>query len=237
MGLERSPSEAREELHNSIIDDVYGRANDVPCEFRALVAGGLGGAGKTTVLTEQAGIDLGRYLIINPDDIKGELASRGMLPEIKGLSPMEASDLAHEESSHIAKRLANRAQSDGKNLIWDITMSSQDSTAKRIEALRQAYYNQVDGLFVQIQTETSIKRTESRHREGHDDWLAGKGMWGRYVPPEVIEQQKDPEWGSQNRRTFEAMKRRFDNWSTYDNSVNRTAALLVESSNGDHPNR
>ena len=38
---------------------------------------------------------------------------------------MEASELVHEESSYLANQLALRAQSDGKNLIWDITMSSK----------------------------------------------------------------------------------------------------------------
>jgi predicted ABC-type ATPase len=230
-------SKERESLHDSIIADVYEKAVHVPCNYEALVAGGLGGAGKTTVLIEQAGINLSEYLTINPDDIKEEMARRGMIPQVDGLSPMEASDLAHEESSHIAKRLANRAQAEGKNLIWDITMSSPKSTSKRIEALRDANYSRIDGLFIQIPAETSIKRIESRHREGHDKWLAGEGLGGRFVPPEVTERQKDPEWGSQNRKTYEVMKGRFDNWSIYDNSVDGRAALLVESSNVDDLNQ
>ena len=224
--------EEREHLHNAILEDLYARAANVPCDFNALVAGGLGGAGKTTVLTQQAGIDLSRYLMINPDDIKQEMARRGMIPEIDGLSPMEASELAHEESSHLAKRLAHRAQADGKNLIWDITMSSVKSTASRIEDLRKADYTQVDGLFVNISVATSITRIESRHREGHDAWRAGKGLGGRYVPPEIVENQADPQWGSKNKRTYETMKERLDSWSTYDNSVDDRPAELIESSEG-----
>ena len=60
------------------------------------------------------------------------------MPTVDGLTPMEASDLAHEESSHIAKRLANRAQADGKNVIWDITMAKTGSIAERVESLRAA---------------------------------------------------------------------------------------------------
>ena len=85
--------EEREHLHDAILEELYARAANVPCDFKALVAGGLGGAGKTTVLTQQAGIDLSCYLMINPDDIKQEMALRGMIPEIDGLSPMEASEL------------------------------------------------------------------------------------------------------------------------------------------------
>ncbi len=52
--------------------------------------------------------------MINPDDIKEEMAKRGMIPEVGGLSPMEASDLVHEESSDVAKRLAVRACAAGR---------------------------------------------------------------------------------------------------------------------------
>jgi predicted ABC-type ATPase len=224
--------EEREHLHDAIIEDLYAMAADVPCDFKAIVAGGLGGAGKTTVLTQHAGIDLSQYLMINPDDIKEEMARRGMIPEIDGLSPMEASELAHEESSHLAKRLAHRAQADGKNLIWDVTMSSENSTAGRIDNLRKADYTQVDGLFVDISVETSIKRMESRHREGQDEWRTGNGLGGRYVPPEIVESQADPQWGSKNRKNYEAMKERLDSWSTYDNSVDDRPAELVELGQG-----
>lgn len=98
----------RSEMQGEIVRDLYAKADGVPCEGKAILAGGLPGAGKTSVLGGVAGIDRSRYLVINPDDIKEEMARRGMVPEIKGLSPMEASDLAHEESSDIAKRLAIR---------------------------------------------------------------------------------------------------------------------------------
>ena len=219
----------RNRLQNTLVAELYGKAQDVPCNHKALIAGGLGGAGKTTVLAEQAGIDRSQYLTINPDDIKEEMARRDMIPKISGLSPMEVSDLAHEESSYIAKRLALRAMTDGKNVIWDITMSSLKSTDERITNLRQAGYSQIDGLFVNIPIETSIQRTDSRHREGHEKWRAGDGPGGRYVPPEVIREQEDPEWGCQNRKTFESMKKEFDNWSIYDNSIDGGIARLIDS--------
>ena len=94
---------------DAIIADLYTGASDVPCERRAILAGGLPGAGKTTVLEQHAGIDRSHFLTINPDDIKEEMAKRDMIPEVAGLTPMEASDLVHEESSYIAKQLALRA--------------------------------------------------------------------------------------------------------------------------------
>ena len=226
-------TDERERLHNEIIEDFYARAADIPCDFKAIIAGGLGGAGKTTVLREHADIDLSQYLMINPDDVKEAIACRGAIPHIDGLSPMEASDLVHIESSQIAKRLARRAVADGKNLIWDITMSSTESVAERISALRGADYRSVDGVFVDIPIETSMRRADGRHREGHEEYRAGRGMGGRFVPEEVIKDQFDQQWGSQNRRTYEIVKERFDNWSIYDNSVDDRPPVLKESSRHD----
>lgn len=227
-------SEERDLLHESILEEVYAKAADVPCDRKAIMAGGLGGAGKTTVLTGQAGIDLKQYLMINPDNFKEEMARRGILPEIEGLSPMEASDLAHEESSYLAKRLARRAEAEGKNVIWDITMASQESAEGRIESLHAAGYSRVDGIFVDIPIELSVKRTESRHREGHENYCSGIGFGGRFVPPEVIRSQGDEEWSSQNRRTFETVKNSFSSWALYDNSVDDLPATLIDSRDRRH---
>ena len=192
------------------------------------MAGGLSGAGKTTVLANHPEIDRSNYLTINPDNLKEEMAHRGMIPEIESLSPMEASDLVHEESSYLARQLAIRAQADGKNLIWDITMSDQAKTEQRIMDLREAGYAEIHALFVQIPIETSLKRTESRYWEDQEKWLAGEGLGGRLIPPEVILRQADEEWVSGNRKTFEAIKEIANSWEIQDNSVDGRLATLVD---------
>ena len=218
----------RTQLHHSLLDEIYSRAADVPCDHEAIVAGGLSGAGKTTVLANHPEIDRSRYLTINPDNLKEEMARRGMIPEVEGLSPMEASELVHEESSYLARQLAIRAQADGKNLIWDITMSDQAKTEQRIVDLREAGYTKIQALFVQIPIETSLERTESRYWEDQEKWLAGEGLGGRLIPPEVILRQADDEWGSGNRKTFEAIKGVADIWEIRDNSVDGEPATLVD---------
>jgi predicted ABC-type ATPase len=218
----------RNRAQRELVNDLFGQAYEVPNERRAILAGGLGGAGKSTVLEQYAGIDRSQYLTINPDAIKEEMARRGMIPDVEGLSPMEASELAHEESSMIAKRLALRAEAGGKNILWDITMSTQSSTELRIDNLRSSGYTEIEGIFVDIPVETSIARADARHRIGHDDYRAGNGLGGRFVPPEVIQRQADPEWGSVNRRTFEEVKDKLDGWSLYDNSVDGGAPVLTD---------
>jgi predicted kinase len=222
-------SDDRTSMHDAIIAELYGAAREVPCERRAILAGGLPGAGKTTVLERYAGIDRSHYLTINPDEIKNEIARRDMIPDVEGLSPMEASDLVHEESSHIAKRLARRAMREGKNVVWDITMSSRESTYERISSLREFGYSRVEGIFVDIPVDVGIRRSDTRHREGHDSYCAGQGQGGRFVPAEVIAAQADPDWGSRNRRTFEQIKPHLDAWLHCDNSVDGRHPLLVDS--------
>ena len=222
--------DSRAALHDEIIEAVYAKAADVPCERMAIMAGGLGGAGKTTLLDQHPGIDRSNYLTINPDSFKEELAKHGSLPEIAGLSPMEASTLAHEESSYLARQLAIRAIADGKNVLWDITMSSSSSTSRRIDELRTNGYQQIHGIFVDIPIETSVARMGERHRRGHNRFLAGQGLGGRYVPAEVIRSQADAEYGSTNRRTFETLKHQFDSWTVYNNSVAGRPATILEHS-------
>jgi predicted ABC-type ATPase len=218
----------RRRVHDEIINEAMKAAADVPCERLAVIAGGLGGAGKTTVLEKCAGIDRSSFLTINPDSFKEELAKRDMVPELPGISPMESSSLAHEESSHIARMLAVRALAEGKNVIWDVTLSSTRSATARVHELRAAGYQRVEGIFVDIPIETSVTRAAERHRRGHDRYLYGNGLGGRYLSADIIRLQADPDYGSVNRRAFEAIKDRLTYWAVYDNSVDGREAVLVE---------
>lgn len=208
----------RARIHKEIVNDLYGRADGVPSEGKVVVSGGLGGAGKSTVLKGHAGVDTDKYLTLNPDDIKEEMAARGLIPKVEGLSPMESAALIHEESSHIASLLAKRAYADRKNVIWDITMASEGSVRRRIKELRAAGYDDMSAVFVDIPVETSVSRALARHRRGMEDYRAGKGPGGRYVPPAIIRKNKSSTASSANREVFEKLRAEFDRWSLYDNS-------------------
>jgi predicted ABC-type ATPase len=222
--------EERTAHHIEIVNELYGRAATVPAEHQAVMAGGLPGAGKTTVLDNYAGIDRSRFLTIDPDEIKSEMARRGLIPHVEGLSPMETSDLVHDESSHIAKRLANVVQAEGKNLIWDISMLSRPTTEQRINELRSNGYTHIEAIFVDIPSEVSKARAEARHRAGQEEYRAGKGEGGRLIPADLIDRNSDPVWDSGSRKTFEEVKHRFDRWSVYDNSADGLPPVLTHSS-------
>lgn len=140
---------------------------------------------------------------------------------------MEATSLTHEESSHVAKLLAARAMNDGKNIIWDVTLSTPESATRRLEELLGAGYQRIEGIFVDIPIETSVSRAEDRHRRGHDHYLAGDGLGGRFLSEHVTRSQADNEFGTLNRRAFESIKDRLDYWAIYDNSVDGRPPVLI----------
>jgi hypothetical protein len=127
----------RQIIHREIVDDLYERAAAVPCDHQAV---GLGGAGASGVLEDFTGTDRSQYLTIDADGIKEEIAKRGLTRDTEGLSAAEASDLAHQESSYIAQRLTRRAMDDGKNVIWDIATSGQESMRTRLDDLDRRGY-------------------------------------------------------------------------------------------------
>jgi len=224
----------RIEKQNEIIDHLYSDRADAPCDGQAVLAGGLGGAGKGTVLANHAGIDRSQYLTLDPDRIKEEMAAQGMIPEVDGLSPMECSPLVHEESSLVATGIARRAYADGKNLIWDITMSSMKSAERRIDDLQAAGYHQITGIFVDIPAEKSVERAMSRYRRGMELYRNGLGDGGRLVPPPVIMAQRTSDGQTLNRQVFEALKPRFDRWMIFDNSRDGEPPVLIDSSDWEH---
>lgn len=221
--------------HQEILHEFLNQAKDVPREGKAIFAGGLGGAGKGTVLRDSAGIPDGQYLTVNPDEIKEAMASRDMIPNIEGLSPMEANSLIHEEASDLAKDLARMAAAEKINIIWDITMSSDSSVQGRIDRLREAGYTQIDGLFVSIDVNTSRTRAEGRHRSAQQAYENGTGNGGRFLPPEeTAANEPTPGSGklSRNAEVFDRIAPQFSSTVVFNNMVERGAPPIVESTTG-----
>lgn len=215
-----TPDRVRQQ--NELIDQywqVY-RGESVPREGRAIIAGGVSGVGKTTVLQGQPAIENQRYFTINPDDVKELMAARSMIPAIAGLSPMEASANAHEEASMLAKRLADRAYWLRTNVVWDITMSSEASVRERIAAMREAGYSQIDGVFVDAPLQTARVRVMQRWRRGQEKYWAGEGLGGRYVPADFIDMSKPdkPGFSSRNEEIFDRVREQFSSTVEYDTS-------------------
>jgi hypothetical protein len=168
----------------ALVASMYEQAAPVPCERKAVMAGGLRGADTASALT-QAGIDVSGYRSISIDAILAQLAGRGLIPDVDGLSPLEAADLVHVEAQFVAKRLGLRALADGRNVIWDISMAAQHAVESWLAAHRRAGYA-IHGIFVEVSIEESVHRSDGMHRRGHDEYRQGRGYGGRYIPAEAI---------------------------------------------------
>lgn len=221
-------------VHREIIQEQLAKWKDVPCNAEAVFSGGLGGAGKSTVLKDEnlANIDLTQYATLNPDDIKEVLAEKGLIPDIDGLTPMEASPLVHEEASYITSQLAKIVVARKMNVIYDLTMASYGSTRKKVDNLRNSGYEKIDAIFVDISTETSDSRAQARHLHGHNDYLKGKGFGGRILPKGLSAAQvpADPAYRSLNAENFLKLRDEglFASAKAYDNNVDGRAPIELQ---------
>lgn len=174
----------RNAAQGQLVADLYKSASAVPCDRAAVMIGGLPGANKASAL-DADGIDRAQFLTVSVDAILEEMAARHLIPRIAGLSPMDAADLVHVEAQFIAKRLGLRAISDGRNLLWDISMASPQPVECWISTMKSAGYS-VHGIFVDISIEESVRRCDAAHRRGHEAYIGGCGYGSRYIPAEAI---------------------------------------------------
>jgi predicted kinase len=219
----------RADINQEIARDIYARYAGVPNERRAVLTAGLIGAGKTTALADAA--DLTQYAVISADDVKEEIARRGLIPAIPGhedLSPMERASLVQEDSLNIAELIGDMAVRDGKNLVWDATMNNADVTQDRLDWLHGRGYNDIQGVLVQVPLPVSQARARARWLDGTRRWLDGDGLGGRYVPSQVTGRQKP----DGPKRTFDKLKSQFSDWHEYDAGGDTPRPQLVRSKKG-----
>lgn len=210
-------SEERAAMHERILRRVYDRYSDIPRHRQAVIAGGLPGAGKTSVLSGQGLTD---YMPVNPDDMKDELIAEHAVPEHPDLSPMELNPSFHIESAYLADRLLEMALASGRNVVIDATMGNPDAPRARLRRLADANYR-VHGVFVDVSVETSQQRVAARYLEGMREWAAGRGHGGRPIPADIIERSRGEGGRTANRQVFEhlAAEGAFDaGWEIFDNS-------------------
>jgi predicted ABC-type ATPase len=219
----------RSSAHADIIKEYLDKTVNVPSQRAALFMGGLSGAGKSSLLKHHPDINLKDYAVVNPDDFKTELAQRGMVPKVEGLSPMESVTLIHEESVHLANLAAAELQRRGKNLAFDVTMKSAAVTEPRIAALKANGYH-VTAVFVDVPVEKSAQRVSKRYRSLLEKYREGTNpLGGRYVPESVIMAGEHEPGVSKARHTFDRLRSQFDRWELYDGSTPGKATLKEKS--------
>jgi len=196
----------RRGLHARILNDVFDQieAAKIPRGKRAVVLGGLPGAGKSSALKPGEAADglnvrafeLGSkidpdveytHIAINPDWFKERLSElylagdTRILPDLEGLKPMELASHMHEESSHLGKVMRDVLLERDFNVAFDGTLGNEKSIRKTVRLLDEAGYPKPDGLFVDISPEESAQSAADRYARA-----SGTEMGGRFVPRAAI---------------------------------------------------
>lgn len=192
-------TDERAEMHEAIVNDFMKEHSDVPNDGQAVMAGGLGGAGKGFTMSSSGVVDQSKYATVNPDDVKEEMAKRGMVPKVPGMTPMEASPLVHEEASHISKQIGFRLMREKKNMIYDVTMSGRGSSRKKLEQLTNEGYD-TRAVFVDIEPALSKERAKKRYREGLEEYtVKHSGDGGRPLPNHLVDNQRSTVKGARSK--------------------------------------
>jgi Zeta toxin len=178
------PSGRAKDQHE-LVTGLYQRGRDVPCDRVAVMAGGLPGADKDAALAG-AGVGRSGFLTVSIDGVLAEMAARGLIPPVAGLSPLEAADdLVHGEARYLAKRVGLLAVTDGRNLLLDISLASPRSAEAWMYALRFAGYA-VTAVFADTDIEEAVRRSAAAQLRGEQEYRRGHGYGGRRIPAEAI---------------------------------------------------
>lgn len=202
---------------SAVLKDILTEAeeNKVPKERKAVVVGGLPGAGKSSSLRDNA-ITEQKYIHLDSDKIKELMIKHDLAPQVEGLAPLESVGLIHRESTDIMDLVFSHLTNKGYNIVLDGTLSdgAERFVRQQMADLRDTGYS-VKGLFIHVTPETSRRRAESRYRQGMEEYLfKGRGYGGRSIPSNVFE-WKPP--GRRNKDVFERLKEQFDDWLEYNN--------------------
>lgn len=211
---------------NSEIEKV--KARGVPKDRKAVLLGGLPGAGKSTVSERVGNLgDTSKWVIVNPDLFKERIIADGMAPEITGLSPMETSSLMHALSSEMSHMFGQAMMAKGYNVILDTTMGGRarvqssrgaiTTSQADVNRLRDHGYA-VDALFVDAPKSVSLRNRDERQLRGLNRLRTGENPeGGRIVPDAAFQFMEDGK--SVNRHNFDALVSggMLDKWAVIDN--------------------
>lgn len=209
----------RERDQRRVVGHFLDRPGSIPPKGQApllLMVGGVPGAGKTTTINSEdgqrtLGIHLDNFVILNPDDVKVEMARRGMVPDYPGLTADEAATLYHQESSDIVRLISARAMAQGRNVLWDSSMRNEEQAARLMAHVTDdPNHPPYDIWMMLVDTPLPVAKERAVKR-----YMGG----GRFIPLAFIDRLADKQWGTKPRRAFESLKHNPDvkRWFRFSN--------------------
>lgn len=215
----------RLKVHQNILNKILGDPNHAmpaPGEKPTLtMLGGRPGAGKGTF--EQAtaaklGLANGIYdktknIVVDPDAIKS------MLYKVDGNTDLSKAAVYHEESSTIAAHLMKAARAQGRNVVIDKTLRSNQDPI--LHAYKTAGYK-INSHYLAYSPRDSAVSSLARWR-GHPDPSTGKMVRGRLAP---IHLSLD---SAQTEENFDSTRKYADTWTVWHrNADNKVVKLPVK---------
>jgi predicted kinase len=217
--------------HRDIVHQFLEDNQGVPSGHQAVLVGGLHGTHREQVAAKAA--PAGRYLHVRTDDIKREMAARGMVPHLAGLSPMEASPLVHDEAEHVAHLLAREAVRRGKNVAIHTAMSDPDAIRAHVDQLHREGHS-VHAAFAHVDPGKAADAARALHASGHEKFRRQEDHGQKYLPPSLVRAADAGNGETVNSRAFEAAKRHLGSWESWDAT---SGSLRKSGSSGDRPRR
>ncbi len=188
----------RKVLHSLIIDrNTINRVSKTPAS--AVLTAGGSGSGKSFFVNEFfLNSTEENYVLIDSDNIKEELPEYVEAVKNKNL---DAADIVHKESGHIADSLLQFCISNSYSFIYDGTMSNYEKYDTLITNLKKSQFN-ISALYVDIDVDVALGRALTRAQ-----------VTGRAVPEHVIK-----ETNLMSAKTFHKLFSRFDEAILFNNS-------------------
>lgn len=226
----RPTPERYAQVHRPIFDHALSKVPSVAPGEKKVAVMTMGGpaSGKSSMMR---GVDLSKFVVVDPDEIKGQLPEYNKaVPKggfnqglsVKGTSPgakkaqgaldthdagrpityTGAASMVHEESSAMAKELRAHAIAQNKNVLIDGTGANAKNYMKTIADLKSKGY-EVHVYMPHADVETGVQRALSR-----------ADKVGRVVPEEFIRKAYDviP-------KNFEAISQTADHFKVFDTTV------------------
>ncbi|MBD8036624.1 zeta toxin family protein [Solibacillus sp. A46] len=188
----------RRDLHNLIIKkNTESSVSKTPSS--AVLSAGGSASGKTFFIekyflssTEE------NYVLIDSDNIKNELPE--YIAEIENKN-LDAADIVHEESGHIANSLLDFCIKNNYSFIYDGTMSNLEKYTTLLKKLKKANF-MISALYVDIDIDIALERAAIR----------------AFQTGRAVSEIKIRETNLQSAKTFYALISQFDEAVLFNNS-------------------
>ncbi|MCN9241328.1 zeta toxin family protein [Streptomyces sp. RY43-2] len=202
----------RRRMHGAILEEFQARCQGLPRDgHAALLTAGAPGAGKGSAqnnlarwqgedsdlgreLARAHGVDLSRYVALDPDQFKVALVAHGGAPQLtaeqlsfpggKRLSPSEMASLLHRESALLQDQFEVWARSEGYNLLYDATLKNLDKNSRLLADLQREGYDKRVVLSVEVPLEQCLAQNAARWEAGRREFDAGRDSYGGRMAPE-----------------------------------------------------